>query len=999
MQKRVLVRARGLAAFRQALCDLALEGGPAVSRRRLVLVPTRAAAELLRQTMEQRSLDAGTRAVVLPELVTRADWLRRLHQELPAPVPLLTRLDREVLLHRAAGEACRLRRMAPPFRLRPGLVGTMLDFYDELRRRQRTVRRFVGALFDDLRVERGTDRGSESLIAQTCFLGSTFLAYERGIARSGGVDEHRLRDQLLVTQPPLACDELVVAVADHPADPSGLWPADFDLAGRLSGLRRVVVVMTDEAHDAGFRDRIERELPGIGESWAADVARSPVLVVPAGVPDALVFVSRDREEELRDIGRDIRGRRLAAGDAAPVPGAIVFNRPLPYLYLAQQVLSDARVPYQTFDALPLAAEPYAALLDLVMAVARSGGTRDAAVALLRSPLLRVELDGRRIGRRDASALDTVLGLRRTTGDASTYPAEVEAAARAASPGRRVDLDRARRAAAAAAALAVELSSYRTAATGADQVETLERFLRTHEAHPGGRRGRADLVAEHADRHQRARAAVLTVLAELIEAFQRHDNRPRQHDALAALIHHALEQRTFMPRRGHQGLHLVDRSSARFGEFAEVYLVGLVETDWSDRQRRSVLYSSTLLKALGWPQDTDQTLAQQAAFRDMLALARDRTRLSAFQLEGDAALSLSPLVELARPVPRLEEAPPVRGRIYPDETIPGTTMPGILRHPVSSDSSWLALRRARPELGIGAYGGFVEPRQPEVYRVSRVDRYVTCPFKYFAEFVLRLPEERPELSGLTPLERGTLLHALFERFYAEWQASGRGAIDAESLADALDAFARIVTEALVDVPEPDRTLERMRLLGSMVTRGVAERVFELEIAAGVAVRERLLEYDLVGPFEFPVRHGLLRRTIDIHGKADRIDLLADGTIRLVDYKLGRMPDLESSVQAAVYAYCARQRLEARDGTAHPVGWAGYLAFGDDRRLEGRIGGATEPADVVVETRASAFATVVERIESGAFPPHPIRTAECQWCGYSGVCRKEYRVEDDETADPV
>jgi len=52
------------------------------------------------------------------------------------------------------------------------------------------------------------------------------------------------------------------------------------------------------------------------------------------------------------------------------------------------VFADARVPAQTFEALPLAAEPYAALLDLVLTFARTGGTREAAAALLRTPWLR-----------------------------------------------------------------------------------------------------------------------------------------------------------------------------------------------------------------------------------------------------------------------------------------------------------------------------------------------------------------------------------------------------------------------------------------------------------------------------------------------------------------------------------------------------------------------------------------------------------------------------------
>ena len=77
MQRRTLVRTRGLPAFRRALVDLAREGPSLAARRRVVVVPTRASAELLRQAIESGlgvSADAspaGTSAVVLPDLLTR----------------------------------------------------------------------------------------------------------------------------------------------------------------------------------------------------------------------------------------------------------------------------------------------------------------------------------------------------------------------------------------------------------------------------------------------------------------------------------------------------------------------------------------------------------------------------------------------------------------------------------------------------------------------------------------------------------------------------------------------------------------------------------------------------------------------------------------------------------------------------------------------------------------------------------------------------------------
>ena len=65
----------------------------------------------------------------------------------------------------------------------------------------------------------------------------------------------------------------------------------------------------------------------------------------------------------------------------------------------------------------------------------------------------------------------------------------------------------------------------------------------------------------------------------------------------------------------------------------------------------------------------------------------------------------------------------------------------------------------------------------------------------------------------------------------------------------------------------------------------------------------------------------------------------------------------------------------------------------------LGSRDEPPGIAVETRAGEFAGVIDRIESGAFPPQPRRISDCAWCRYAGVCRKEYREGGDETAEPV
>jgi RecB family exonuclease len=1004
---RALVRTRGVSAFRDALVALATAGDAPDAVRRVVIVPTRAAAELLRQTMEAR-LGAARPALILPACLTRDEWMTRMHDALPRRQRLLSRTEREVLLARAARRtAARPRAGGAPFELRPGLVGALLDFYDELNRRQRRVRRFARVLFDQLRVERGTDRGSESLLHQTAFMGLTFLAYERSLAAIGALDEHALRRELVSAQPPLPFDHLVIAVADHPSDPRGLWPADFDFIGRLRALTRVDVVVTDETHDAGFRERIERELPGIEERRhhlpsvvyprMADSADSADRADRADRADGssgpACVISRDREEELRAAARTIRQRAAGDGDVLREPTAIVFQRPLPYVYLARQVLAEEGIPYEAFDALPLAAEPYAAMLDLVLAFARTGGTRDAAAALLRCRTLEFSVDGARVELEDVSALSSALAARRATGDAASYGGEVRAWFGDRPSRDRVSHVRAARAATAAGMVQAELAPFRTAATASAQVRTLSSFIRAHEIHPRP----DDLWRE---RHLRARAAVLAILDALADAFEQHDDDPRDEAALTAAIRHALEGQMFTPRRGSGGVRLIEAAAARFGDFDHVHVVGLVDSDWPERTRRSIFFTSGLLKALGWPQEPDELRGHEAAFRDLLGLAARTTTLHAFELEGDSVAVPSAFLAHARET--AGDSGRAAGCGRGDDDRAAREIRGV----ASDDAArFLRLRQLRPPLDDRRYTGHVPPRVPGAYRVSAVDRYVDCPFKYFAEAILKLPEERPDLPGLTPIERGTLVHDLFERFYRAWDEGGGGTITPATLPDALALFAALAGDALAPLPDADRALEETRLLGSIVGRGLGERVFELEADAGGRIVRRLLEHELRGPYGFPRVNadgpdgGLARTAIDIRGKADRIDVFDDDSIRVVDYKLGALPDLEASVQVAVYAHAVRQLLERTEGRPFTIRGAMYLAFGDDRTSAGSLGDRETPPARAVHARASAFAQQVGRIEAGEFPPRPRRPADCRWCAAAGVCRKEYVTDTDDAAEPV
>jgi hypothetical protein len=223
--------------------------------------------------------------------------------------------------------------------------------------------------------------------------------------------------------------------------------------------------------------------------------------------------------------------------------------------------------------------------------------------------------------------------------------------------------------------------------------------------------------------------------------------------------------------------------------------------------------------------------------------------------------------------------------------------------------------------------------------------------------------------------------VFETFFADWQASGHGAVTTANVGEALALFDEVAERRLALLPEGDRALERTLLLGSAAAAGFGERAFAFEIDDDVEVVERLLEYELEGRFTFNGPDG--PRQIALRSKSDRIDLLADGTLRIVDYKLGRAPDKKRSLQLPIYGACAAQALAGRHGRAWTVGRAGYIAFKEKTPFVA----LQNPAKAIEEGEARLIATV-DAIERGAFPVQPDEPFLCNWCPYPGVCRKDY-----------
>ena len=972
-----LVRVPDLHAMHAALADLIDNADPMSVRQHAVLLPTRGAGEWLRRTLESRLLErAGRRVCVLPELLTRTELYGRLHESLPDAPPLLSEFERDVLFRRAARLVSETGNEAP-FKLRAGLSVEILAFYDELRRRDRTVGDFDRLMTDSLAPSVEIDRGAERMMRQTRFLSAAFVEFERSVASSGCLDEHGLRARLVESDAPVGIRHIAVTVADQAADALGLWTADFDLLARAPGIETIDVIATENLLAAGFHQRIHDLLPGIEEVRHPSSTAAPVLLVPDAEPGSSGvhwFTSRDREEELADVAAAVK-----TGEARGRI-ALVFQRPLPYLYLAKNVFADAEVAYHALDALPLAAEPFAAALDLVFAAALSEASRTSLIELLASPHWRFSTsEGRFLTREEVRALDGFLQSVKYLGGWDQLQAlAADTAAQVGSSKRARSRQQVSAALAVAVGTAARLEAISEASSAPGQIEALLGFIREHERLPSA-------GEEWHVRHVRARAAILAALEALADAHRKHDAAPLEAGELAGTVRRWIEGQTFSPRTGSGGVALLDAAAAAYADAEDVRLLGLVESDWPDRQGRNIFYPSSLLAQLGWPVENDRLSAARGRFRDLLGLARARVSLSTFTLEDDAIVSPSPFLDEAAlsglAVERRKAA--VRPRVFLHEAL--AESPVLVDAVSGTMAGWLAMRMSRDDRHPERFHGSAGPRSVASHAVSHVERYLECPFKYFASHVLRLDEEKRDQSGLTPQERGQLLHEVFEQFFRAWHDDGQGAVTGVNLPEALALFEKMAEARLASLSESDRGLERTYLLGSAVAPGLAERAFAFEIEQGVGVIERLMEHSLEGEFHFEAK-GESRR-VNVRAKADRIDLLEDGTLRVIDYKLGRAPKASRALQLPVYGVCAAQHLDGRHERRWTLSRAGYVAFREKNAFVSLAPSASS-LDNALEEGQHRFLTAVAAIERGEFPVDPDEPFLCTRCGYAGVCRKDY-----------
>ena len=333
---------------------------------------------------------------------------------------------------------------------------------------------------------------------------------------------------------------------------------------------------------------------------------------------------------------------------------------------------------------------------------------------------------------------------------------------------------------------------------------------------------------------------------------------------------------------------------------------------------------------------------------------------------------------------------------------------------------VAMARARSGAGLTEFDGNLAAAAPDA-RFARalgsapvsptsLETWARCPFRYFLGYVLRLGavEAPEEITTITALERGSLVHRILERFMAE--ATGEGWLPAPQQpwgAGARERIMEVAGEEFRDAEERGITgrpllweLEREQIASDLHT--FLEEDSALRRRHGTAAVRVEQRFGLQDTPQAALDLGD-GTSVPFRGSADRMDVSEDGARALViDYKTGSpgpyaslnddVIDRGRRLQLGVYSLAARA-VAPGAGRIEAAYWF-VTNRGGFRFAPARLADMGDEASM--DRLREGIGTIVRGIRSGAFPANPGPRSwrgageNCTFCDFDSLCPSR-RVE--------
>lgn len=535
----------------------------------------------------------------------------------------------------------------------------------------------------------------------------------------------------------------------------------------------------------------------------------------------------------------------------------------------------------------------------------------------------------------------------------------------------------------------------------------------------------DRVAPGTDTDDTARERLLRQL-DRIEATL---TRPTDYPSAAAIVKTFLQIRIPAPRAegmapwssaaGH--LYLTDFAHGGATGRPYTFVVGMD----SGRFPGSTMEDPLLLDRERWrlgrgelPLARDRTAVARFNFAQLIARLRGTLTLSYSRWDPAEARELAPAPELLQAL-RLREGDRTLNFEHLEAHLGASEsrLPRValradldegdvwLRALASSDGRLLdgleAVGRAYPRLALGmaaaeglrsdrasVHTGFLGTHTPPLsyqdlsgraFSASGLGSLGACPRRFLFSYVLRAyPPDDPEFDAhrwLNPLERGSLLHSVYQRTLELARERGLDSEDDGFLALALSLVDDEGGRKLWQVPTPSHAVHEWEMAALRddvrsfveMTRSDPPPWIALEMPFGMTDDPVAIEADA--------------RPVQVRGYIDRLDDHG-AELRVVDYKTGTdhgyggksgIYDGGRRVQHVIYTLAAATVL---DRTV-----SGMEYHFPTRRGENRVWPfETEE----LETGGLLVATLLEGVAAGDFPATDNAKNDCRFCDYGEVC---------------
>jgi ATP-dependent helicase/DNAse subunit B len=455
-----------------------------------------------------------------------------------------------------------------------------------------------------------------------------------------------------------------------------------------------------------------------------------------------------------------------------------------------------------------------------------------------------------------------------------------------------------------------------------------------------RPSRPDPAARQSWQMWRSQAEALDLFDQALdEAAQAFD--PRQELSLEAFWRAVKAVLRLKPLRFEDGrrnvVHVLSAHEARQWVLPVVFVCGLVERMFPQFHGQDLFFP-----------DSARTRLHAAGIRVRTAVEMEREERALF----DSALTRATmLVTLS----------------YPENDARGerSLRSGYLDNRAIAEQASVAVRPGLPEPLVAPAAGIRTPRLLQFLREktakvspTSLESYLQCPFQYFGSRLLRLdprpprPEERLDF-----LTQGNIVHEVLARWYGE-----RG----EIVPLFEEVFARAIEEKQIP---PGYHTERLRnaMLDDLLAFTRAERFPAGEFQSRM---EELFEFALTD-------------SLSIKGKIDRLDVAADGSAYVVDYKYSNAQntkgrrDNKNLLQAPLYLMAVEKYFGLKAAGMYYVGLKGGIEHAGWDELEpGWLDRAQK------QTLA-----IVDQIREGRIDVAPSDRDKCRFCDCADVCRIE------------